>query len=56
MFCDVLSWEGGDRLVRAEESVETAHNPLVFFGSFAVNRIKTVAVHVTIGTERNGDS
>ena len=58
MFCIVLFWEIGDRLVRAEESVETSHStiPFVFSGSFAVKRIETVAVHVTIGTERNGDS
>ena len=29
---------------------------LVFCGPFTVKRIETVAVHLTIDTERNGDS
>ena len=54
-----------DSLVRAKESDETAHstaNRLVFsratktMRSFTVKRIGTVAVHVTVGTERDGDS
>ena len=42
VFSNVLCWDTGDRLVRA--------------GDTAVKRIETVAVHVTIGTERDGDS
>ena len=44
--------------VRVEESVEqiSPYSPLVFSGSFAVKRIETVVVHVTIDTERHGDS
>ena len=52
------------RLVRAVESVETAHstvNRLEFsratktIGSFAVKRSEKIAVHVNVGTERDGD-
>ena len=56
LYCSVLGT--GDRLARAEESVATAHSAISWCSPdfFAVNRIETVAVHVTIDAERDGDS
>ena len=59
------TWETADRSVRAEEIVGAAHsavNRLVFsrptktIGSSAVKLSENIAVHVIVGTERDGNS
>ena len=56
LYCSALGswWQIGSRWGKFWRSSQ--NNPPVFSGSVAVKLIETVAVHVTIGTERNGDS
>ena len=58
MFCVALCWETGDRLVLAEEGFEASHSIIscVLWIFHNETKIETVAVHVTLGTERYGDS
>ena len=57
VLCTAPCWEIDDRLVLTEESNKhLTLQSLMFSGSFTVRRIGTVAVHLTIDTERKGDS